>query len=285
MTYFLPFPADPDDGRSEGAAAVPAEHLLSFDQLTPLRPADDFEPCSVVADMVGGGEQMVAAVTRICQRLADTARPQVAVLKRGGVRVDLGDDLGERRRWVVCHKLLRELSLVGWHVTVDEARLLVLGWSAAQLEHRLRVLQLALGSLQQVAGTIGVAVAYAEQHQEQFPHCVREEAIASVLDRLQREHLRWPVRLAELDGLPRISRHHTMQRQLRASVMLEERLRTACAWHVQVAGLAIEAMWRGLTEQGLRGESARGAAIERLRNTLLPDQPPRAAGPAAPGIL
>ncbi|MEU6721190.1 hypothetical protein ABZ897_57895 [Nonomuraea sp. NPDC046802] len=229
-----------------------------------------------------GGGAMAATVARICRRLAAPARPQVTVLERGGVRVDLRGELDEPRRWVVGHQLLRELSLVGWHVTVDDTRLLVLGWSAAQLAYRLRVLQLALTSLEHVGSTIDVAVAVADQQRHRCPDLPWEELSASVLDHVEREHLRWPIRLAEMDGLERTSPQAGLRHQLRTSIRLEEQVRAACSWHVHVAGLAIAA-WQHRSEHARSGPQTREAAITHIRSMRLTELlPPGSLSPTPP---
>ncbi|GAA1624606.1 hypothetical protein GCM10009733_021640 [Nonomuraea maheshkhaliensis] len=93
-------------------------------------------------------------------------------------------------------------------------------------------------------------------------------ASAEVVADVEREHLRWPARLAELEGLERTSRHRMLRHQLDQSLWLEGQLRKACSWHSAVAAKAVEVMWQILTREGLTGSRARTTAMERVCGDL-----------------
>ncbi|WP_219507893.1 hypothetical protein [Nonomuraea ceibae] len=211
---------------------------------------------------------MNATVARVCERLAGSTRPQVSPMERGRVQIHLHADLDERRRWVLSHRLRRELTLVGWSVEADASGLLVHGWSSRSLEHRIRVLRLALSALRNLRATIDVVCTLTQQCLRQTPRILQQDAASSVLADVERDHLRWPIRLAELEGLPRSSSRPALQRQLDTTLELERHLQAACSRHMNVAGRAAEAMWRHLADGALEPAAARRAVIDTIGHEL-----------------
>ena len=115
-----------------------------------------------------GQEQVVQ---RICARVIGPSADDgvhVASLPLGGVQVWLDDP---RHRWRFYHRMARELRLSGWHTETGPDRLLLLGWSAVCLSHRVRMLGAALsGRLADVDKTAFMAVMVATRlRHEGFP--------------------------------------------------------------------------------------------------------------------
>ncbi|MFC7586890.1 hypothetical protein ACFQYP_26515 [Nonomuraea antimicrobica] len=109
--------------------------------------------------------------------------------------------MGEQEPWVLYHRMAREVALVGWHCEADADRLLVLGWSAACLHNRVRLLQSGLRRLTDFEPTAQRAVQLdGRSPDDEHP----SHLVAAVCAAIERR-LRWPERLAELDGFERSS--------------------------------------------------------------------------------
>lgn len=207
--------------------------------------------------------EMVEAVRRICTRLA-CQEARVNPLQRGGVRVDLTDPQ-DAESWMKRHQLVHELQLVGWGLDVDSSRLLVLGWSAIWLERRIRVLLECMRRLQDTTATAALAVAVTDRIYHRHPYLNRDQLTTATVTYMRSEHLRWPVRLAELDGLERTDRGAALRRLLAASLRAEQQVHRLCEWHLQVSTEASRAMWEQVNTHGRHGRKARMSALDHVR--------------------
>jgi hypothetical protein len=177
-----------------------------------------------------GQEQVVQ---RICERVAGPvvgAGVHVASLPLGGLEVWLDSP---RHRWRFHHRMARELRLAGWHTETGPDRLLLLGWSAVCLSHRARMLSAALaGRLTDFDKTAFMAVMIATRlRHEGFPI---EDLPAEVEARCGDE-LRWPARLADLDGLERRSSLEPLRLRLAQVAGLEAKVGRRCGEHLALA--------------------------------------------------
>ncbi|MFG1707887.1 hypothetical protein ACFLIM_32235 [Nonomuraea sp. M3C6] len=182
-------------------------------------------------DPASPGQEQV--VQRICARVAGPevgAGVQVASLPLGGVQVWLDSP---RHRWRFYHRMARELRLAGWHTETGPDRLLLLGWSAVCLSHRARMLSAALaGRLADFDKTAFMAVMIATRlGHEGFPV---EELPAEVEARCG-DALRWPARLADLDGLERRSSLEPLRLRLAQVAGLEAKVSRRCGEHLALA--------------------------------------------------
>jgi hypothetical protein len=210
-------------------------------------------------DPVSPGQEQV--VRRICARIAGPLADgdvQVASLPLGGVEVWLDSP---RHRWRLYHGMARELGLAGWHTETGPDRLLLLGWSAICLSHRVRMLGAALsGRLADIDRTAFMAVMISTRlRHEGFP---ARELPAEVEARCG-DALRWPARLADLDGLERRSSLEPIRLRLAQVAGLEAKVSRRCGEHLTlvskvartVAGAPGPARsrtpgpWTGLTER------------------------------------
>ena len=171
-------------------------------------------------------------VHRICGRVAGVD-VHVADLPLGGVQVWL-DDAGDR--WRHYHRMARELRLAGWHTETGPDRLLLLGWSSVCLSHRARMLGAALsGRLADFDRTAFTAVMAATRLlHDGFP----AQDLAAEVEARCRHLLRWPERLADLDGLERTSSLEPMRLRLAPSSDHEVRVAMRSA-----SLLSRHAMW------------------------------------------
>ncbi|AQZ69983.1 unnamed protein product [[Actinomadura] parvosata subsp. kistnae] len=169
------------------------------------------------------------AVQRICARVAGPG-VHVASLPLGGVQVWL-DDPGHR--WRHYHRMARELRLAGWHTETGPDRLLLLGWSAVCLSHRVRMLGAALtGRLADFDRTAFTAVMVATRlRHEGFPAA----DLPGEVEAHCAEDLRWPARLADLDGLERCSSLEPLRLRLAQVAGLEAKVGRRCAEHLALA--------------------------------------------------
>ncbi|MFD8560567.1 hypothetical protein ACFV1N_25115 [Streptosporangium canum] len=184
---------------------------------------------------------MLQVVAQIGARLAPTAALQVRPLDLGGVRVQL--TVHDQAGWVVSHRLLCELRLVGWDVVPDGDDLLVLGWSAASLTHRVHALRVAVSGLADCVRTVAAAQAVAESYLAALPHAPVEEVVTAVLAQVEVDHLRWPVRARELTQLERTSVKPLLATLLERSRALEEQVLVLCQRHLAAAESAVRALW------------------------------------------
>ncbi|MBF8185125.1 hypothetical protein ITP53_05100 [Nonomuraea sp. K274] len=179
-------------------------------------------------------EAQQRVVHRICTRVApDDLEIGVAELPPGGLQVwiDTPMPVGGRESWVLHHRMAREVSLVGWHCEADADRLLVLGWSAACLHNRVRLLQSGLRRLSDFEHTAQRAVQLEGQNPDDQPAA---EVVAATRASIERR-LRWPERLAELDGYDRGSGLPHLQLLLAQVVGLEAKVAGACEEHLVMA--------------------------------------------------
>ncbi|MEW9549569.1 hypothetical protein [Nonomuraea sp. NPDC050783] len=172
-------------------------------------------------------------VRRICDRVAGPAAGagvHVASLPLGGLQLWLDDP---RDRWRHYHRMARELRLAGWHTETGPDRLLLLGWSSVCLSHRARLLDAALsGRLADFDQTALTAVMIATRLlHEGFPL----PQLAAEVEARCRRLLRWPDRLADLDGLDRTSSLEPMRLRLAQVAGLEAKVGRRCAEHLVLA--------------------------------------------------
>lgn len=225
---------------------------------------------------------MTQVVRRICARVAPAVDVEISPLAYGGVRIEPAGELGDTQQWIADHQIMRELMLVGWAVESEKTRLMVLGWSAVQVQHRLRMLRISLEGLQSGERTAVAAAAATEEHYRAHREASLDETLAAVVADIERDHLRWPARLADLDGLERSADLPSLNRLLQRSVELENTVRRICDGHMQVAADGIRAMWKQLAEHGRSGDEARETAVEQVRQALLAAR--AASEPAATAV-
>jgi len=172
-------------------------------------------------------------VQRICARVAPGGMDVgVDEVPPGGLQVwiDTPVPVGAQESWVLHHRMAREVALVGWHCEADADRLLVLGWSAACLHNRVRLLQSGLRRLTDFEATAQRAV----QLDGQSPDQPAMQVVAAVRASIERR-LRWPERLAELDGFERSSGLPHLQLLLAQVIGLESKVAAACEEHLVMA--------------------------------------------------
>jgi hypothetical protein len=221
-------------------------------------------------------------IERICAPLSpDRARLRAVPLPLGGVRVcaDLTGADGKGPSWVVHQRMARQVARVGWHAEATSERVLVQGWSAACLKHRVRLLQGALtGRLADFQKSAEHAVATAVRlHAEQEDGQASRMAIVTATCAKLTELLLWPQRLAELDGLERTSRSRRLQLLLAQVAGLEAKVRQACAEHELLARAV--AGWADDHLASVDAEQAQQQALDQARPWL------RALGKLAGGPL
>jgi hypothetical protein len=172
-----------------------------------------------------------SVIKRVCARAAPEGTViHVAELPLGGVQVWVDDTVDH---WSLQHRMARELRLAGWHTEAGADRLLVLGWGADCLHHRARMLGRALtGRLADYDKTTVTAVMIATKLKER--DLPSDEIAAEVAAELERE-LRWPARLADLDGLERTATVEPMRLRLAQIAGLEAKVARRCAEHLSLA--------------------------------------------------
>ncbi|MFG1755347.1 hypothetical protein [Streptosporangium sandarakinum] len=201
---------------------------------------------------------MTQVIQYISERVIPTASIGVTPLDIGGVRVRVHQD--DQADWLATHALLRELRLVGWEVSTDRAGLLVLGWSAANLTHRIQTLRISVGGLGDCVRTVAAAVAVAESYLAAFPTSSPEEVLTVVVKEIEAGHLRWPARARELADLERSSADPLIGMLLRHSVMLEQQVQELCGRHLASATAAVATLYDAHSRQ-LSPEGARHLAL------------------------
>ncbi|KAB8186244.1 hypothetical protein FH608_046835 [Nonomuraea phyllanthi] len=194
------------------------------------------------------------AVQRICVRVAGPvvgAGVHVASLPLGGLEVWLDSP---PHRWRYHHRMARELRLAGWHTETGPDRLLLLGWSAVYLSHRARMLSAALaGRLADFDKTAFMAVMIATRLlHEGFP---AENLPVEVAARCG-DALRWPARLADLDGLERRSSLEPLRLRLAQVAGLEAKVSRRCGEHLALACKVARAVAGGAVPSGPRARHA-----------------------------
>lgn len=186
-----------------------------------------------------------AAQQKVVQRICARVAPQgvevgVGELPPGGLQVwiDAPVRVDPRESWVLHHRMAREVSLVGWHCEADSDRLLVLGWSAACLHNRVRLLQSGLNRLADFENTAQRAVQLEGEDPADRPAAEIAAATCAAVER----RLRWPARLAELDGFDRSSGLPHLQLLLAQVVGLESKVASACEEHLIMARVLARAV-------------------------------------------
>ncbi|RVX40463.1 hypothetical protein EDD27_2873 [Nonomuraea polychroma] len=198
-------------------------------------------------------------VRRICARVApDGMDIGVGELPPGGLQVwiDTPAPPAQQEAWVLYHRMAREVSLVGWHCEADQDRLLVLGWSAACLHNRVRLLQSGLRRLSDFEHTAQRAVQLEGQSPDDQPAA---QVVAATCASIERR-LRWPERLAELEGFERSSGLPHLQLLLAQVIGLEAKVAKACEEHLVMARV----LARSVCEQYARHSDLRRAQRDVL---------------------
>lgn len=208
-------------------------------------------------------------IQRICARVVpDTKRVHVANLPLGGVEVWVD---GNGDRWVHYHKMARELRLAGWHTEVGPERLMVLGWSADCLVHRVRILDAALtGRLADYGRTARAAFAIGTRLRQE--RCPDDRIATEVRDRLGQE-LRWPDRLAELDGLERTASLEPLRLRLAQVAGLEAKVSRRCAEHLTLATQVVMSLVGGGAHPWSRVPGRYAGLSERMVAASVPNRP------------
>ncbi|NUP78681.1 MAG: hypothetical protein HOV96_14170 [Nonomuraea sp.] len=209
-----------------------------------------------------------AAQQKVVQRICARAAPQgvevgVAELPPGGLQVwiDAPAPIDPRESWVLHHRMAREVSLVGWHCEADNDRLLVLGWSAACLHNRVRLLQSGLSRLSDFENTAQRAVQLEGEDPEGRPAAEVAAATCAAVGR----RLRWPDRLAELDGFDRSSGLPHLQLLLAQVIGLEEKVAAACEEHLIMARVLARAVCEHYARHGDLPRARREVLAETRR--------------------
>lgn len=209
-------------------------------------------------------------IQRICARSAPPGTPvHVSDLPLGGVQIWLdGDD----DKWSLYHRMARELRLTGWHVEPAADRLLVLGWSADGLTHRVQVLAAALaGRLADYDLTAFTAVTIATRLCQEGR--AADDILAEVEARL-RDDLRWPERLEDLDGLQRTATLEPLRLRLAQVVGLEAKVRRRCAEHLSLALRVATTVAGGEVPPRARLTRLTTCLSERVVAASVPNRPP-----------
>lgn len=198
-------------------------------------------------------------VQRICARVAPGGMDVgVGELPPGGLQVwiDTPVPVAEPESWVLYHRMAREVALVGWHCEADADRLLVLGWSAACLHNRVRLLQSGLRRLTDFEPTAQRAVQLDGRKPDEGSAA---KLVADVCASIERR-LRWPERLAELAGFERSSALPHLQLLLAQVAGLEAKVARACEEHLVMARVLARAVCE---------HYARHADLARARREVL----------------
>jgi hypothetical protein len=232
---------------------------------------DSLDSSWFLEDPVSPGQEQV--VLRICTRVAGPGGDvHVASLPLGGVQIWLDSP---RHRWRLYNGMARELRLAGWHTETGPDRLLLLGWSAVCLGHRARMLSAALsGRLAHFDKTAFMAVMISTRlRHEGFPAA---ELPAEVEARCG-DALRWPARLADLDGFERRSSLEPMRLRLAQVAGLESKVSRRCGEHLtlacRVAQTMIGSLARDCAPARSRTSGPRAGLTERMVCVSVPNSP------------
>ncbi|WP_336213399.1 hypothetical protein [Nonomuraea sp. LPB2021202275-12-8] len=208
-------------------------------------------------------------VERICARAAPDGTPvHVTDLPLGGVQIWID---GDGDRWSLYHRMAHELRLVGWHTETGTDRLLVLGWSADCLTHRVVVLHAALaGRLADFDLTSFTAVTIATRLRQEGLPAAR---IVPEVEARIREELRWPGRLADLDGLQRIATLEPLRLRLAQVAGLEATVRRRCGEHLSLAGRVATTVAGGRVPPKIYFARLTTGLSERMVAASVPNRP------------
>lgn len=217
-------------------------------------------------------------IQRICARSSPDGEPvNVSDLPFGGVQIWID---GDGDRWSLYHRMARELRLAGWHVEPAADRLLVLGWSADGLTHRVQVLAAALaGRLADYDLTIFTAVTIATRLRQEGR---RAGSIVAEVEARLREDLRWPDRLEDLDGLQRTATLEPLRLRLAQVVGLEAKVRRRCAEHLSLAVRVATTVAGGRVPPRVRPARLTTCLSERVVAASVPNRPPGLSVPSHP---
>ncbi|MEU4576143.1 hypothetical protein [Nonomuraea sp. NPDC023979] len=227
-----------------------------------------------------------AVIQRICARLMPPGtRIEVAPGPLGGSWVSVVVP-PRMSAWPVHQRIARQLALVGWHAQVTSTQVVILGWSAPALQHRARLMQTALTrrltDIRLTARTaVDLTLALAAdpgaarmepwgRHASRGRGPVEADHAGAIAERVCRHLctvLRWPHRLADLDGFERTSLLHEHQLLIAQVSGLEDKLRRACRDHLIVSRLLALATWEHLGE-GLLPARAGQQALAQARPLL-----------------
>ncbi|MFI6485525.1 hypothetical protein ACIBH1_46985 [Nonomuraea sp. NPDC050663] len=204
-----------------------------------------------------------------------------------------------------ANKLMRELQLIGWHVSAASPRPVgggdpgwacavdVLGWSEEQVTRRAELLRQALtGRLASVSFTRRLAAYSAATHLRQLQRPVSAADVEAITQltvaEIREARLRWPIRLSEVADLDRCSTVPALQRLLAQVTGLEQTVAARCRRHEEVAAAAATDLCELLIADR-HGDTGRdlGAAIAAVLAQPLPDDtgsPPPEANPVRSGM-
>ncbi|MEU7744500.1 hypothetical protein [Nonomuraea sp. NPDC049158] len=200
----------------------------------------------------------------------------VVELPLGGVQVWVEDTPD---RWSVQHRMARELRLAGWHTEAGGDRLLVLGWGADCLHHRARMLASALrGRLADFDQTAVMAVMIANPLKDRDLSI--DEIVLEVEEQISRS-LRWPDRLADLDGLERTATVESLRLRLAQIAGLEAKVARRCAEHLSLATQVALTLAGGEVPTRIRVDGRDVGLSERVVAASVPNNSP-APVPAEP---
>ncbi|GGS63410.1 hypothetical protein ACIBIZ_22785 [Nonomuraea spiralis] len=209
-----------------------------------------------------------AAQQKVVQRICARVAPQevevgVGELPPGGLQVwiEAPVHVDPRESWVLHHRMAREVGLVGWHCEADSDRLLVLGWSAACLHNRIRLLQSGLDRLSSFEHTAQRAVQLEGEDPRGRPAADVAAAACAAVGR----RLRWPERLAELDGFDRSSGLPHLQLLLAQVIGLESKVSSACEDHLIMARVLARAVCEHYAAHGDLPRAQREVLAENRR--------------------
>ncbi|MEO3792138.1 hypothetical protein ABGB14_18160 [Nonomuraea sp. B10E15] len=231
-----------------------------------------------------------AAQQRVVQRICARVAPEgmeigVGDLPPGGLQVwiETTVDAGAAPEpWVLHHRMAREVALVGWHCEADADRLLVLGWSAACLHNRVRLLQSGLRRLADFEHTAQRAVQLDGQDPDGEPPALVATTVCASIER----RLRWPERLAELAGYERSSELPHLQLLLAQVAGLEAKVARACEEHLVMARVLARAVCEQYARHRDLPRAQRDVLAESRRwvhaSTMIRGS--AGARPSAPGI-
>ncbi|MGP4104466.1 hypothetical protein [Nonomuraea sp. KM90] len=205
---------------------------------------------------------LAQVVARISARVAPESTHRVTMLV-DGVRVDLAIGADARRRWISTHRVLRELLLVGWHVRARPDHLLVGGWSAVNLAHRVQTLGAGVQAMRQVSFAVEAVLAAVERHHRARLEASTAEVLTGAGAEVTAWYQRWPVRLAELEEADREADRPLIHRLLRRSQELERHLLPLCARQTAVVHDAVAALGDLLLSAG-RAADARAQLLQRV---------------------
>ncbi|MEV0612425.1 hypothetical protein AB0I81_03805 [Nonomuraea sp. NPDC050404] len=203
-------------------------------------------------------------VRRICTRVApEGIEVGVAELPPGGLQVwiDTPQPVAGQESWVLHHRMAREVALVGWHCEADADRLLVLGWSAACLHNRVRLLQSGLRRLTDFEPTAQRAVQLDGGDPDDRPAAPLVDGVCAAIER----RLRWPLRLAELDGFERSSGLPHLQLLLAQVTGLEAKVAGACREHLVMARVLARAVCEHYARHADLARAQREVLLETRR--------------------